>query len=70
MPHKSKRQKNGKLNVSLRVNFMEKVMNNHIQGNYVFNNDVYSFYWIQLLYSNIYVILVGIYVGIIVTYTV
>ena len=44
MPHKSKRQKNGKLNVSLRVNFMEKVMNNHIQGNYIFNNDVYSFY--------------------------
>jgi hypothetical protein len=47
MPPQSKRQKNGKLNVSLRVNFMEKVMNDQIQGNYVFNNDqndVYSFY--------------------------
>ena len=43
MPSKSKRQKSGKLNVSLRVNFMEKVMNNYIQGNYVCNNDVYSF---------------------------
>ena len=46
MPPKSKRQKSGKLNVSLRVNFMEKVMNDHIQGSYVCNNDVYSFYWI------------------------
>ena len=46
MPHKSKRQKNGKLNVSLRVNFMEKVMNNHIQGNYVYDEDLYSFYCI------------------------
>ena len=44
MPPKSKRQKSGKLNVSLRVNFMEKVMNNHVQGNYVFNHDVYIFY--------------------------
>ena len=70
MPPKSKLQKSRKLNASLRVNFMEKVMNDHIQGNYVFNNDVYRFFWIQLLYSNIYVILVGIYVGIIVTYTV
>ena len=40
MPHKSKRQKSGKLNVSLRVNFMEKVMNNHIQGKYVYDEDV------------------------------
>ena len=44
MPSKSKRQKNGKLNAYLGINFMEKVMNDHIQGNYVFNNDVYSFY--------------------------
>ena len=44
MPPKSKRQKNGKLNVSLRINFMEKIMNDHIQGNYVFNNDVNRFY--------------------------
>ena len=44
MPHKSKLQKSRKLNASLRVNFMEKVMNDHIQGNYVFNKDVYSFY--------------------------
>ena len=44
MPPKSKRQKNGKLNAYLGIKFMEKVMNNHIQGNYVCNNDVYSFY--------------------------
>ena len=40
MPSKSERQKSGKLNVSLRVNFMEKVMNDHIQGNYVYDEDV------------------------------
>ena len=44
MPSKSKRQKSGKLNAYLGVNFMEKVMNNYVQGNYVCNNDVYSFY--------------------------
>ena len=44
MPHKSKLQKSRKLNSSLRVNFMEKVMNDHIQGNYVYDEDVYSFY--------------------------
>ena len=44
MPRQSKRQKSGKLNVSLRVNFVEKVMNNHIQGNYAYDEDVYSFY--------------------------
>ena len=40
MPPKSKRQKSNKLNASLRINFMEKVMNNHIQGNYVYDEDV------------------------------
>ena len=44
MPPKSKLQKSRKLNASLRINFMEKVMNDQIQGNYVCNNDVYSFY--------------------------
>ena len=44
MPRKSKRQKNGKLNADLGIKFIEKVTNNHIQGNYVCNNDVYSFY--------------------------
>ena len=44
MPRKSKLQKSGKLNASLGIKFMEKVMNNHIQGNYVCNKDVYSFY--------------------------
>ena len=41
MPPKSKRQKSGKLNASLGINFMEKVINDHIQGNYVCNNDGY-----------------------------
>ena len=40
MPSKSKRQKNGKLNAYLGIKFMEKVMNNHIQGNYVYDEDV------------------------------
>jgi hypothetical protein len=69
MPPKSKRQKNGKLNADLGIKFIEKVMNNHIQGNYVCNKEVYGFYGIYLLYNNIYVILVCIYVGIIVIYT-
>ena len=44
MSPKSKRQKNGKLNAELGIKFIEKVMNDNIQGNYVWNNDVYSFY--------------------------
>ena len=44
MPSKSKRQKNDKLNAYLGINFMEKVTNNHFQGNYVYDEDVYSFY--------------------------
>ena len=43
MPHKSKRQKSGKLNAYLGIKFMEKVTNDHIQGNYVYNKDVYGF---------------------------
>ena len=46
MPRKSKSQKSNKLNASLRTNFMEKVMNEHIQGNNVCNNDLYGFYGI------------------------
>jgi len=44
MPPKSKRQKSGTLNHLLRRQSMEKIRNEHIQGNYVCNNDVYSFY--------------------------
>jgi len=44
MPPNSKRQKSNKLNASLRTKFKEKVMNNHIPGNYAYDEDVYSFY--------------------------
>ena len=40
MSRKSKLQKSGKLNAYLGIKYMEKVMNNHIQGNYVYDEDV------------------------------
>ena len=46
MPRKSKLQKSGKLNHLLRRQSMKKIRNDHIQGNYVYNKDVYGFYGI------------------------
>ena len=44
MPPKSKYQKSRILIASLGRESMNKIRNEHILGNYVFNNDVYRFY--------------------------
>ena len=46
MPRKNKNRKTSELNPSLGRESLKKIRNDKIQGTYLFNKDVYSFYCI------------------------